>query len=158
MGSPASASASASIHTAPKKGCCQCLSSRGAAAVPPPFQETLQDQQVGLAKAPITLLLLPRFVWDFVSPQSGVCFPGPQRLLQLSPAGSSKAKYLGGAHVPGAGPLGLWVLIWGSELLLLWENLCNIIILQLVGCPHPGVMGFDYIVSLLLLLVLFWVN
>ena len=36
--------------------------------MPPSFQETLQDQQVGLAQAPITLLLLPRFAWDFVSP------------------------------------------------------------------------------------------
>ena len=29
--------------------------------LPPPLQETLQDQQVGLAQAPIKLLLLPWF-------------------------------------------------------------------------------------------------
>ena len=50
--------------------------------------------------------------------------------------------------------LGLWGLIWGSEFLLLWENLCSVIILQFVGRLHPGLMGFNYIVSLLLLLVL----
>ena len=35
----------------------------------------------------------------------------------------------------------------GLGTLTLWENLCNIIILQFLGCP-PGVgMGFDYITS-----------
>ena len=35
---------------------------------------------------------------------------------------------------------------WGSDLSLLWENLCSVIILQFVGHP-TGVMGLDYIVS-----------
>ena len=35
---------------------------------------------------------------------------------------------------------------WGSELSLLEENLCNIIILYFVGCPSRG-MGLDYIMS-----------
>ena len=30
--------------------------------------------------------------------------------------------------------------MWGSDLSLLSENLCNVIILQFVGCP-PRVMG-----------------
>ena len=46
-------------------------------------------------------------------------------------------------------------LMWGSELSLLWENLCNITILQFVGCL-PRDMGFDYIASPPLLLVSFW--
>ena len=94
----------------------------------------------------------------FCEPSEWSLFPWSPEAPAVKPRWFFKSQIFGGAHVPGAGPLGLWVLIWGSELLLLWENLCNIIILQLVGCPHPGVMGFDYIVSLLLLLVLFWLN
>ena len=36
-------------------------------------------------------------------------------------------------------------LIWGSELSLLWENFCDIIVLWFVGCPPRG-MDFDFIV------------
>ena len=46
-------------------------------------------------------------------------------------------------------------LTWGSELSLLWKNLCNIIILQFVGHP-PGGMWLDYIVSSLLQPSLLW--
>jgi len=42
-------------------------------------------------------------------------------------------------------------LTWGSELSLLWENVCDIIILQLVGCPSRG-MGLDYIANVPFLL------
>ena len=41
-------------------------------------------------------------------------------------------------------------LMWGSELWLLLENLCNIITFQFVGCPLAG-MAFDYFVKALLL-------
>lgn len=63
-------------------------------------------------------------------------FPSPVGLLLLGPAGW---------HLPGARPLG-----WGggegltcsSEFLLLLENLCNIFILQFVGCLSEH-MEFD---------------
>lgn len=34
--------------------------------------------------------------------------------------------------------------MWDSELSLLWENFCGIIIFQFVGCPLVGVV-FDFI-------------
>ena len=46
--------------------------------------------------------------------------------------------------------LRLGSLTWVSELSLLWENLCNIIIFQFVGRPPAG-MGFDYIMKVPLL-------
>ena len=45
--------------------------------------------------------------------------------------------------------------MWDSELSVLWENLCSIIILQFVGHP-PGGMGFDYIASPPFLLISLW--
>ena len=45
-------------------------------------------------------------------------------------------------------------LMWGSELLLLWENLCNIIVLQFLGLP-PRIYGVWYIISPQCLLVLY---
>ena len=60
-------------------------------APPPPLQETLQDQQVGLAQAPIKLLLLPLVlvcVILCVPFKSEVSVsPSPVELLQLSPIG-----------------------------------------------------------------------
>ena len=42
-----------------------------------------------------------------------------------------------------------------TPMFLLWENLCNVIILQFVSCP-PGDMGLDYIASLPFLLISRW--
>ena len=44
---------------------------------------------------------------------------------------------------------------WDSELSLLWENLCHIIILQFVGRPAGG-YGIYYIATPLLLPVSLW--
>ena len=41
--------------------------------------------------------------------------------------------------------------MWGSELSLLWENFCGIIVFQFVSWP-PGVYGFDFTVIVPLLL------
>ena len=116
-------------------------------------QENPQDQQVGLAHASIKLLLLPlvlvcvRFCVHPLRVKS--ISPIPVRLLNLSPAGLQNQMSRGlcsWCRTPGLGSL-----TWGSELSLLWENLCNIIILQFVGCPPRG-MGLDYITSLHILL------
>ena len=106
----------------------------------PPLPETLQDQKVGLAQAPIKLVLLP---WVLVCVRFCVhplrvnsISPIPVRLLNLSPAGLQNQMSRGlcsWCRTPGLGSL-----TWGSELSLLWENLCNIIILQFVGCPPRG--------------------
>ena len=56
-----------------------------------------------------------------------------------------KARFSGGSSSHWQTP-SLWSLTWGSELSLLWENFCGIIIFQFVGHP-PSVMGFDYIVT-----------
>ena len=72
----------------------------------------------------------------------------PVRLLKLSPAGL-KAKCSGNSSSRCRTP-SLESPMWGSELSLLCENLCIVIILQLVGCPPRGV-EFDYISSLPLL-------
>ena len=61
-------------------------------------------------------------------------FPSPVGLLLLGPAG------LAICQTPGLGWGG--ELTCGSEFLLLLENLCNIFILQFVGCLPEG-MGLD---------------
>ena len=73
------------------------------------LQETLQDQQVGLAQAPIKLLLLP---WVPVHVRFCVCplrvkslFP---RTPEIKPQWPSKPNFLG-ADLPSAGPPG-----WGA--------------------------------------------
>ena len=43
--------------------------------------------------------------------------------------------------------LRLGIPLWGSDLSLLWENLCNVIILQFVGHPPEG-MRLDYTMPL----------
>ena len=50
-----------------------------------------------------------------------------------------KARFSGGSSFCCQAPR-LGSLMWGSELSLLWENLCDIIIFQFVGCP-PGRYG-----------------
>ena len=79
---------------------------------PLPLQETLQDQQVGLAQGPIKLLLLP---WVPMCKRFCVCplkvksvSPSPVGLQKLSPT-ALQSQMLWGAHLPHAGPLG-----WGA--------------------------------------------
>ena len=77
--------------------------------------------------------------------------PRPEGLMQLSPA---DLQMLSGlifwCQTPRPGSL-----MWGSELSLLWDNLCTIIILQFVGYLWGKVeeMKFDYIESPPLLLL-----
>ena len=59
--------------------------------------------------------------------------PNPVELLQSSLAGH-QSQMLWGLLFLVLTP-GLRSLTWDSELLLLWQNLCNIIILQFVGHP-----------------------
>ena len=74
-------------------------------------------------------------------------FPKSCRSPVIKPHWCSKLNALG-ACLPRCWTPRLGSLICGSELSLLWENLHDIIILQ---SPTPGDMGFDYIVSPLLL-------
>ena len=144
------------VEGAPKNGCYQWICPQGEPLLNPTpslhLQEAPQDKQVGLAQAPIKLLLLPwvleheRFCAHHLSE---VAFPhSPVGLPKLSPA-SSQGQWLWELIFLVQTP-GLRSLMQGSELSLLWESLCNIIIIQSVGHP-PGHMGFHYITSPLLL-------
>ena len=104
-------------------------------------QETLWNQQVGLAQVPkksLTLLCVPVCMRPCVFPPR-VKFsfpPSPMELLNRSLVGL-QSQMLGGfflwCQIPG-----LRSLMWGLKLSLLWENFCNIIILQFVDCPTTG--------------------
>ena len=111
----------------------------------PPPQGTLQDQQLGPVKAPIKSLLFP---WVLVhtrmcAPISPILWSSCSQVLPAFKAQCSRGSSQSQTHR-------LESLTWGSELSLLWESLCNIIIIQSVGHP-PGHMGFHYITSPLLL-------
>lgn len=76
----------------------------GWTAAAPCLTRTLQDQQAGLAQAPIKLLLFvlgPSVHWILCVPsKSDVCIsPSPMGLLQLNPGGLTKPNALG-AHLP----------------------------------------------------------
>ena len=87
-----------------------------------------------------------------VSSKSGLSFPQFCWALAIKPHWPSKLNTLG-ALPPDARPLGWrdWLPSseWGSELSLMWENFCNLIVLQFV--ENPGGMGFDYTASVALL-------
>ena len=106
----------------------------------PPPQETLQDQQVGLTQAAMKSLLFPlgpslyepcvcplRIFLQFTQVLWSSCHQAPLAFKDKCSGGSSSWYQTSR----------LRSLMWGSELSLLWENLCNIIILKFVGCP-PG--------------------
>ena len=109
-----------------------------------PPQETLRDQQVGLAQAPMKSLILP---WVLVHVRVRVY---PPRVESLFPpvlwsscnqaTVAFKDKCSGGSSQCQTPRLGS--LMWGSEVSLLWENFCDIIILQFVG--HPPRSGGGY--------------
>ena len=116
----------------------QCLCPQGEPQLPPSPQETLQDQQVGLAHAPMESLLLP---WVLVCTRPCVCPPRVESLFPLVLWSSwnqallaFNAKCSGGSSSGGQTPR-LGSLVWGSELSLLWEKFCDIIILHFVGHP-----------------------
>ena len=124
------------------------LSPEWATATLPPPQNTLQDQQVGLPQATMKSLLLPwlpvhtgpcmhplRVESLFLSLQS-LC-RSPMELLQSSPAGL-QSQMVWGLLLQCQTPR-LWSLMWGLELSLLWENFCDIIVLQFVGRTPGGV-------------------
>ena len=104
----------------------------------PPPQESLQDQQVGLPQDPMKSLLFP---WVLV--HTRICVH-PPRVESLFPPVlwssctqallTFKAKYSGGSFSQCQTPR----LMWGSEHSLLWENFCDIIVLQFVGHPPRG--------------------
>ena len=120
---------------------------------PPSPQETFKDLQVVLAYAPMGVTALP---WVPVHVKTCAC---PARVESLFPPVlwssctqaplTSKAKCSGGSSSQCQTPR-LGSLKWGSELSLLWENLCDIIISSL-WVAHLASMGFDYIVNVLLL-------
>ena len=96
-------------------------------------RECPQDQQVGLAQVLIKFLILSwvlvcvRFCVHYLRVKS--VSPRPIGFLKLSPAGLQRQMFRGlssWCRTPGLGNL-----MRDSELLLLWENLCNVIILHL---------------------------
>ena len=139
------------IEGAPQNGCHQCLCPQAELQPPPapPPQEILQDQQVGLAQAPIKLLLLlwavehlrlcmhplrvaflfPPVLWD----------SGDQAPLAFKASGS-------GGSSSWCGTPGMGSPTWGAEPSFLWDSVCNAVLLWFVGCP-PGAPGRDFIAS-----------
>ena len=104
---------------------------------PLPPQETLQDQQLGLAQAPSSHCFFP---WVLVCTRPCV---HPPRMESLFPSvlwTSCNQAPLGGSEVSSSWcqTPRLGELTWGSELSLLWENFCDIIVLQFVDCPPGG--------------------
>ena len=106
-------------------------------SLPPPSQKTLQDQQVGLAQAPMKSLLL---LWVLVCVRPWVHPPWVEFFTPVLWSSCTqaplafKAKYSGGSS-SWCQTRRLGSLIWGSEFSLLWENFCDIIVLQFVGHP-----------------------
>lgn len=99
-------------------------------------QVTLWNPQIDLDPPPMELFALSK---------NGVYASlGPLALLHSSPT-CSKAKFSGGSFSWYQTPR-LQSLTWGSELSLQWENICEKIILQFVGCRLVG-RGFDNIVK-----------
>ena len=104
---------------------------------PPPLQETLRYQQVILAQALMRSLLFPLDPSAHKTPRVEFLFPPvlwnsfDQTLLAF------KARCSGGSSFQCQTPR-LGSLTWGSELSLLWENLCDIIIFPFVGRPPGG--------------------
>ena len=117
----------------------EVLSPKESLSRPQP-QGILQPQQVGLLQAPFkSLFFCPGFqcIWDFVcSYKSGVSVsPSPIKLLWSRPAGH---QMLWGLLFLMSDSLRIGSLM-GSEISLLWENFCDVIILQFVGClPVQG--------------------
>ena len=116
----------------------------------PAPQETLQDQHVGLAQAPMKSLLLS---WVLMRVKFRVCplrmkceFP-PSLRRSCNQAPLAFKTKCSGSSSSQCWTLGLGGFMWGSELLLLWKNLCNIVIIHVVGHPWGKVVQFDYIAS-----------
>ena len=109
-------------------------------SLPLPQLETLQNTQVSLIQAPMMSLILP---WVLVSTRPCVHSPRVEFLFPpvlwrscTQPLLVFKARCSRGpspqCQTPRVGSL-----IWGSELSLLWENFCDTIVIQFMGCP-PG--------------------
>ena len=108
-------------------------------------QENLQDSQVNLTLILMESLHCPGHTWNFVmAPPSmeslfplvlwSSCTQASLAYHAMSSNGSSSQ-----CQTPRHGRL-----TWGSELSLLWENLCNIVIFQSTGHP-PSENGIAYI-------------
>ena len=132
--------------------------SPGWAAAALPLQETLQHPPVrsGSSSSMFIAFILGHYALDFVWAFKGEVSvsPSPAGLRQLSFT-AFKAKCSGGSFSQYWTP-GLGNLTWGKQPLLLWENLCSIIILQPPIHLHLGGMRFNYFTSLLLLPVMLW--
>lgn len=109
-----------------------------------PLQEVLKDWQVGLIQVHFKLLMhswIPKQV-RFACAVYFFQHPGTPRVC---PTGLQSQTFWGlvfPMQDPQAGSL-----MWGSDLSLQWENLCNIIIVQCMDSP-PRNMDLNYITSL----------
>lgn len=99
-------------------------------------QETLQDQHIGLAQAPMKSPLVP-----WASARETLCTLSKSR-ISFSPVLcssctqapiASQASCSGGFSSQSQTPR-LGILTWGAELSLLWENFCQPLFSSL-GCP-----------------------
>ena len=120
--------------------CCQCLCPH-TESWPPPASAgdppILTD-----SSGPISYGLTSFFLWILVYVRLCVHPPRVEFLFLPVPWMSCdqtqlafKARFSGDSSSPRLGSL-----MWGSELSLLWDNFCGIIVFQFVGCP-PGWYG-----------------
>ena len=114
---------------------------------PPHLQETLQDQQVGLAKVLSNYCFCFGHVGFSVGLLKGEISvsPSPVGVLKLNSTGLQSLA----AHLPCARPLGKGPRHGAQDSCFFRKNLCNII-LQFVS-HTPGHVGLEYAASLLLL-------
>ena len=123
------------VEGASKNGCCQCLCPQGELRFPPASLWGSQDLQSGLTQAAVKLLL----PWILACVR--VCVP-PSGVESLFPTAfwDSRKEVLLAFKAKRCG--GLFFRCWwahrGAQNSVLWENLCNVIILQFVGCPPRG--------------------
>ena len=121
---------------------CQCLCPCSKPQLHPlAWQETLQYQQVGLAQALMRSLLFYSQSWhtqDLVCTlkELSFCFPQPCGIPGLKLHWSLNLDSLGLLLLLLGSPM------WGSELSLLWQNFCGIIVFQFVG--HPSEYGICF--------------
>ena len=98
-------------------------------------QETLQGQKVGLGQVPMKSLLFPCPVnmRPCLLPSKSVVCLSPVKCLGSRSTGI-KAKYSAEGFSSQCQMPRLGSLMWSSELLLLWENLCDTIIIKSHTC------------------------
>ena len=108
---------------------------------PPPLQETLHHQQVGVVQSPMGSLLLP-----LVPVLSLLCVCPPRVESLFSPVLSKSCNqiplafkiWFSGNSFSHCWTPRLGSLTWDSEPLLQWVNSCGIVVLQFVSHPPSG--------------------